>query len=51
MIRVGLAWLFVWAGSFVWWSCRWYRPYNRLMVMSGNFQGDDPRGPWKPVNE
>jgi hypothetical protein len=57
-MRIAASWACYWAGDLVsktvepvlghWFE--WpYRTYNRLMNWADRLQGDDPRGPWSPV--
>lgn len=60
MIRIALSWTCYGLGDF--WSrvavnrglgewFEWpYIVYNRLMNWAHQLQGDDPRGPWEPVD-
>jgi len=59
LIRVGIAWAMYWVGDLLSKTIvnralgnyfEWpYRFYNWLMVTASDIQGDDPRGPWGPV--
>ena len=55
--RVILSWAFYWIGDAVsrimgywpWERFHPYRLYSALMGLASDLQGDDPRGPWSPV--